>query len=81
MGEPEAFNVCSVQVRGPPGEVVFSESTIRPEGGDTVERKPAPTTATFPVPGEYVVLVQALAGSLPSRCRWSNGYVQVSVVE
>ena len=81
MGEPEAFNVCLVKVRGPPGEVIFSESTIRPEGGDTVERKLATTTATFPVPGEYVVLAQALTSSVPSRCCWSNGYVQVSVVE
>ena len=81
MGEPEAFNVCLVQVRGPPGEVILSESTIRPEGGDTVERKLATTRATFPVPGEYVVLAQAFTGSVPSRCCWSNGYVQVSVVE
>ena len=61
--------------------MIFPESTIRLEGGDTIERKLATTTATFPAPGEYVLLVQVLNSSLPSQCCWTNGYVQVTVVE
>lgn len=81
MGEPKTFNVYWYKYQGPPGEVVFSESTIRLDGGDAVERKLATTTATFPAPGEYVLLVQALNSSFPSQCCWTNGYVQVTVVE
>ena len=65
MGDPKAFNVYWYKYQGPPGEVIFSESTIRLEGGDTVERKLATTTATFPAPGEYLLLVQALNSSIP----------------
>ena len=81
MGEPKTFNVYWYKYQGPPGEVVFSESTIRLDGGDAVERKLATTTATFPAPGEYVLLVQALNSTFPSQCCWTNGYVQVTVVE
>lgn len=81
MGDPKTFNVYWYKYQGPPGEVIFSESTIRLEGGDTVERKLATTTATFPAPGEYLLLVQALNSSFPSQCCWTNGYVQVTVVE
>ena len=78
MGEPETFSVYRWKYRGPPGEVI-SESTTRLEGGDAVARKTA--TATFPVPREYLLPVQALDSSFPSRCRWTDGYVQVTVAE
>lgn len=81
MGEPKTFNVYWYKYQGPPGEVVFAENTIRLDGGDAVERKLATTTATFPAPGEYLLLVQALNSSFPSQCCWTNGYVQVTVVE
>ena len=81
MGEPKAFIVYWYRYQGPPGEMIFSESTIRLEGGDTIERKLATTTATFPAPGEYVLLVQVLNSSFPSQCCRTNGYVQVTVVE
>ena len=80
-GDPKTFNVYWYKYQGPPGEVTFSEDTIRLEGGDTVETKLATTTATFPAPGEYVLLVQALNSSFPSQCCWTNGYVEVTVVE
>ena len=65
-GDPKTFNVYWYKYQGPPGEVTFSESTIRLEGGDTVETKLATTTATFRVPGDYVLLVQALNSSFSS---------------
>ena len=81
MGEPKTFNAYWYRYQGRPGEVVFSGSTVRLEGGDTVGRKPATTTATFPAPGGSLLLVEALDSGFPSRCRSTNGYVQVTVVE
>lgn len=80
-GDPKAFNVYWYKYQGPAGEVTFSENSIRLEGGDMVEAKLATITATFPAPGEYVLLVQALQSSFPSQCCWTNGYVEVTVHE
>lgn len=80
-GDPKPFNVYWYKYQGPPGEVTFSEHTTRLEGGSTVETKLATTTATFPGPGDYVLLVQALNSTFSSQCCWTNGYVEVTVVE
>ena len=80
-GDPKPFNIYWYKYQGPPGEVTFSEHSMRLEGGDRVETKQATTTATFPAPGEYVLLVQALQSSFPSQCCWTTGYVEVTVLE
>ena len=80
MAEPRTFDVYWYKYQRPPGEVVSSETTIRLDGGDADERKPA-TTATFPAPGDYLLPVQTLDCSFPpQRCR-TDGYLQVTVVE
>ncbi len=80
-GDPKTFNVFWYKYQGPPGDVTFSDETMRLSGGDTVETKVATTTASFPAPGEYVLLVQVLNSSFPSQCCWTNGYVRVTVRE
>ena len=47
MGGPKAFNVYWYKYQGPPREVIFFESTVRLERGDTLGRKLAMTTATL----------------------------------
>jgi hypothetical protein len=69
-----------------PGDVSFSESEVRLETATGV----AMTSATFDRPGQYVLRVQAINDienrSNPTygfefHCCWTNGYVQVNVVE
>jgi hypothetical protein len=69
-----------------PGVVTFSESEIRLSTQSGV----AATTVTFDQPGRYVLRVQAINDtenrSNPTygfefHCCWTNGYVEVNVVE
>jgi hypothetical protein len=80
-GDPKPFNVYWYKYRGPPGEVQFSQSRMRLQGGEVVETKLATTMATFSAAGSYVLLVQVLQGSFESQCCWTNGYVEVTVRE
>jgi hypothetical protein len=63
-----------------PGKVVFAPATARvPSTGGTAD-----TSATFSVPGNYVLRVRAndasgVAGAGHAQCCWSNGFVKVTV--
>jgi len=69
-----------------PGSVAFSLDEARVEGRAGI----VTTTATFDTPGDYVLRLQAINDTeIPSNptygfefhCCWTNGYVQVRVVE
>jgi hypothetical protein len=80
-GHPKTFNVYWAKYQGPAGAVTFAEERIRLQGGDAVERKVATTSATFHAPGHYILIVQVLQSTFESQCCWTNGYVEVTVVE
>ena len=63
-----------------PGSVTFSQRTPAPNSADGK----AMTTATFSVPGDYVLRVRAndasgVASAGHAQCCWTNGFVKVSV--
>jgi hypothetical protein len=69
-----------------PGEVIFSESEVRL---DTAEGA-ATISARFNRPGNYIVRVQAIndpeadsnpTGGFEFHCCWTNGYIEVDVVD
>jgi hypothetical protein len=75
-GEPKAFTVYWWKYTGPLGAVVtFSLDEQRL----TAEQHSATTTATFPEPGRYVLLGQAMNGGFDNQCCWTNAYVDVTV--
>ena len=63
-----------------PGDVTFDKPTARvPNAGGT-----ATTTATFSMPGEYIIRVRAndasgVAGAGHAQCCWTNGFIKVTV--
>jgi hypothetical protein len=63
-----------------PGEITFATPTARvPNAGGR-----ATTTATFSVPGDYIVRVRAndasgVAGAGHAQCCWTNGFIKVTV--
>jgi hypothetical protein len=62
-----------------PGDVTFSDDTPDVGAGDR-----ATTTATFAVPGDYILRVRAndasgVSGAGHAQCCWTNGFVKVSV--
>jgi len=63
-----------------PGEVSFAEES--PDVGEADGK--ATTTATFAVPGDYVLRVRAndasgVSGAGHAQCCWTNGFVKVTV--
>ena len=62
-----------------PGEVTFSPATARvPNAGGA-----ATTSATFSMPGEYIIRVRAndsqMASAGHAQCCWTNGFIKVTV--
>lgn len=80
MGHPQTLNVYGCSYQGLPGAGILSESAIRLECGETVQRQPTTTTAALPAPEAYLLLVQPLHSSFPSLCCWTNEHVQMTVV-
>ena len=63
-----------------PGDVEFSDA--KPTVDETTDM--AATTATFSVPGDYILRLRAndITGENPGQqCCWTNGYVKVTVTE
>ena len=63
-----------------PGDVTFSEPTPTVSGTDGS----ATTTATFTIPGDYILRVRAndasgVASAGHAQCCWTNGFVKVKV--
>lgn len=79
-GPPDAPVTLTWLVHQGPGEVEFSapEVEVPVTGGDVS------TTATFSVPGDYILRVRAndasgVSGAGHAQCCWTNGFVKVAV--
>lgn len=78
--DPVSLNVRWFKHQGPVGGVV----TFDPEENEDVETAEAATSATFSLPGEYIVRIRvdnhnSNDSSPGDQCCWTNGFMRVNV--